>query len=123
MWVLGSDQVDSLGQVHVTLSRSSAVASLAADVMRCGPLKHLGIAWFFWLPLGQVHVTLSRIAAVASLAADELNTASSLLEITLAYSLPLRFAKLSKIASHNSHLDVLLPTWSSDIVLIPIGGV
>ena len=92
-----------MGQVHVTLSRSSAVASLAADVMRCGPLKHLGIAWFFWLPLGQVHVTLSRIAAVASLAADELNTASSLLEITLAYSLlPLRFAKLSKIASHNS---------------------
>ena len=79
-----------MGQVHVTLSRSSAVASLAADVMRCGPLKHLGIAWFFWLPLGQVHVTLSRIAAVASLAADELNTASSLLEITLAYSLPLR---------------------------------
>ena len=86
MWVLGSDQVDSVGQVHVTLS---------------------------------------RIAAVASLAADELNTASSLLEITLAYSLPLRFAKLSKIASHNSPgcNTVLLPTWSSDIVLIPIGGV
>ena len=76
--------------------------------------------------MGQVHVTLSRIAAVASLAADELNTASSLLELTLAYSLlPLRFAKLSKIASHNSPgcNTVLLPTWSSDIVLIPIGGV
>ena len=73
-----------------------------------------------------MHVTLSRIAAVASLAADELNTASSLLEITLAYSLPTRcpsdlpnFQRLH----HTTHLDVLLPTWSSDIVLIPIGGV
>ena len=65
------------------------------------------------------------LPAVASLPADELNTASSLLEITLAYSLPLRFAKLSMIASHNSPgcKTVLLPTWSSDIVLIPIGGV